>query len=284
MTPFDAVEQREAFFVSNLALIEGVIGFVSRRHHLDAAEADDFEAHVKLKLVQDNYAVLQRFEGRCSLRGFLAVVVERLLLDYRTARWGKWRPSADAKRLGPTAVLFEQLTVRDGHSFEEAYEIMTTNHVVTATYRDLEQLAGQLPQRSRRRFESDEALINVAKTSPNDDYLRERETKVASRRVAAALLAAIGRLETQDRLILTCRFEDGCTVAEIAQMLTLDAKGLYRRVERLLKRLRSDLEAQGLGRADVIELLDRADGTIDWPVSPLRELSEGRPSITKEAQ
>ena len=110
MTPFDAVEQREAFFVSNLALIEGVIGFVSRRHHLDAAEADDFEAHVKLKLVQDNYAVLQRFEGRCSLRGFLAVVVERLLLDYRTARWGKWRPSADAKRLGPTAVLFEQLT------------------------------------------------------------------------------------------------------------------------------------------------------------------------------
>jgi len=47
-------------------------------------------------------ALLAKFEGRSSLRTFLTVVIQRLFLDHRISAWGKWRPSAEARRGGST--------------------------------------------------------------------------------------------------------------------------------------------------------------------------------------
>ena len=105
-----------------------MISFVSSRHHLPGSEADDFGSHVKLKLIEDDYAILRKFEGRSNLRTYLTVVIQRLFLDYRIKAWGKWRPSAEAKRSGPVAILLERLTQRDGYGLEEAVELMKTNH------------------------------------------------------------------------------------------------------------------------------------------------------------
>ncbi len=55
-------------------------------------------------------------------------VVQRLFLDHRNRQWGKWRPSAEAKRRGPLAILLERLVVRDGWTFEQAVETLRTNH------------------------------------------------------------------------------------------------------------------------------------------------------------
>ena len=43
-------------------------------------------------------------------------VIQRLFLDARIAKWGKWRPSVSARRLGGVAVLLERLLTRDGLS------------------------------------------------------------------------------------------------------------------------------------------------------------------------
>src|SRR5437868_15414339 len=118
-SPKEAGQRGAALFESELAVIDRVTAFICARHHLSAADSDDFSSHVKLKLIEDNYAVLGSFEGRSSIRTFLTIVVERLFLDYRTSAWGKWRPSAAAKRGGATALLLEQLLTRDGYSFEE---------------------------------------------------------------------------------------------------------------------------------------------------------------------
>jgi DNA-directed RNA polymerase specialized sigma24 family protein len=88
------------------------ISFVSSRHHLPGSEADDFGSHVKLKLIEHDYAILKKFEGRSNLRTYLTVVIHRLFLDYRIKAWGKWRPSAAAKRCGGVAILLERLTRR----------------------------------------------------------------------------------------------------------------------------------------------------------------------------
>ena len=40
--------------------------------------------------------------------------------DWRNARWGKWRPSAEARRQGALATHLERLMRRDGLTFEEA--------------------------------------------------------------------------------------------------------------------------------------------------------------------
>ena len=120
-------------FQRELPLIDGVIRFVVRRHRLPASEADEFVAHARLRLIEHDYQILRRFGGRSSLRTYLATVIERLLLDYRIREWGKWRPSAEARRAGPVAVRLDQLLNRDGLPFHQAAEILLVSEQVAAT-------------------------------------------------------------------------------------------------------------------------------------------------------
>ncbi len=279
-----AEKDPEALFVSQLDLIERVIGFVCARQHLASADADDFSSFVKLKFVENDYALLAKFEGRSSLRTFLTVVIQRLFLDHRISAWGKWRPSAEARRGGSTAILLEQLMVRDGYPFEEACEMLRTNHRVAADRAELERLAARLPVRVRRRFEPDDALANVpSRDRPADDLAAERDRRATGDRVSDALSTLMARMDPQDRLILALRFEDGRTVVEIAAMLRLDQKALYRRVERLLKELRMGLEAGGIDGASVLEMLESPAVSIEWRHHEDAEKPTARPSMNEGA-
>src|SRR4029077_12843055 len=118
----------EALFLANLPVIDAVVKQVCRRHHLSSAEADDFASEVRLHIIERNYETLRKFEGRSSMRTYLIVVVQRLFLDYRNRIWGKWRPSAEARRLGPVAMLLERLVARDGWSCEQGIETLRNHH------------------------------------------------------------------------------------------------------------------------------------------------------------
>jgi RNA polymerase sigma factor (sigma-70 family) len=268
----------EALFLSQLELIERVISFVSSRHHLPGADADDFASHVKLKLIEDDYGVFRKFRRRSALRTYLTTVIGRLFQDYRNSAWGKWRPSAEAVRAGEVAILFERLTVRDRYGFEEACELMEMNHQVTVPRAELDAIAGRLPNRVRRRFESEEALADVAADQrPLDEGVADQERAVTAARVQAALATAMHALDAQDRLIVALRFRDGRTFVEIARLLRLDQKGLYRRVERLLKELRATLRASGVDGTDALEIFESAAVSIDWRDNT-EETAESRPS------
>ena len=274
----------EALFLTHLDVIERVIAFVCSRHHLSSAEADDFGSHVKLKFVEDDYAILKKFEGRSSLRTYLTIVIQRLFLDYRISAWGKWRPSAEARRIGTAAVLLEQLMVRDGHSFGEACELLKTNHGLSIGQPDLERMAERLPVRAKRRFESDDALRSVASAERGPDELAaEVDRQRAADRLSGALQRLTASFDTQDRLILALRFEDGRAVSEIATLLRLDQKGLYRRLDRLLQNLRKGLEAEGIDGTSVLEILESPAVTIAWETKS-EELRMRRPSIDTGAR
>lgn len=274
----------ESVFVSQLDVIERVIAFTCRRHRLSSTEADDFASHVKLRLIENDYAILRRFQGRSSVRTYLTVVIQRLFLDYRVKAWGKWRPSAEARRRGPVAVLLERLIVREGHSFEEAYELLKTNHGVEEERAALERLASRFPERTKRRFEADDALADLPSPErPPDAAVAERDSQQAAERLSKALGALMSSLETQDRLVLAMRFEDGRTVAEIAATLRLDQKRLYRRVDKLLRDLRAGLEAAGLDAATVADVLESPAATVE--LDPAARGTGGRrPSIEEGAR
>src|SRR5205823_13826848 len=72
-----------------------------------------------------------------------------------------------------------------------------------------------------------------------------------------ALIAAT----SQDRLILRLRFAEGLSIAAIARRLELDQKDLYRRFRRLLRRLRTALEHDGMLADDVLAALVRNEAT-----------------------
>lgn len=269
-------------YLAHRELIEDAIAAVCRRRRLAPEEAEEFASDARLHLIKDDYAVLRAFQGRSSFRTFAIAVLSHLFLDWRNARWGKWRPSAEAKRLGPVAVTLETLTARDRLSFEEACETLRTNHGVTATRAELETIAVRFPARVRRSFTQDDALEERAAESGQADAEVMRASAAATAAHARAVLSeAVSELEAQDRLILEMRYTDGHRVQDIARLLDLEPKPLYRRIERVLSGLRDDLERRGVTAAEAIDAIERQGFMSDPAIAGAESRGEVRPFLQK---
>lgn len=239
-------------YLANADLIERALAAVCRRHHLFGADAEDFSSTARLHLINNDYAVLRQFQGRSSLPSFLVVVITRQFQDWRNARWGKWRPSAEAKRLGDLAVRLETLTARDGLTLDEAHELLRLHHHITESRAALEALAARFPRRSKRSFvDTDAAEAMAAPDGTAEDEALAKEAAAAAQRAADALAAVMRAIPAQDRLILKMRFEDNCQIVDIARALRLEAKPLYRHIDKLLSTLRRALEESGLNAGDM---------------------------------
>lgn len=246
----------EATFLAHLPHIDKVVTSLCRRQHLRKEECEDFRSRVHIKLIDNDYAVIRKFQGRSSLKTYLTTVVTNEMKDFQNHIWGKWRPSAEAERLGPTAILLERLLVRDGYSFEEAVQILQTNYKIEMSWQEMEKIAGRLPSRSSREMEGEEVLGNLpAPGDAADDDVAREEREAVRRKVARTLPEALKILSDEDRLILKMRM-NGFTVAQIARTLHLEQKQLYRRIEKILNDLRQEVERLGLRREDVKELFD----------------------------
>ena len=201
----------EALFLAKLPIIDAVVGQVCRRHHLTAAEGDDFASEVRLHIIERNYEPLRRFEGRSTLRTYLTVVVTRLFLDYRNRLWGKWRPSAEARRQGPQAILLERLVTRDGWTFDQALETLRINHGVEVTDA-LRAFGVKLTHRApTRQFVAEIEAAEIESTAPPADAnVLRAEQDFLAKRVQTALDRVRQTLTAEHRLILRMRFEPDC--------------------------------------------------------------------------
>jgi len=250
---------REQLFLSELPMIERIIAWVCARRGLRGAEAEDFASTVKLRLIENDYEVLGRFEGRSSLKTYLTVVVNRLYLDHQDRRFGKWRSSAQGRRLGPVAVRLESLLYRDGLSFEEAYGVLRSDPQIAETREELFELSLKLPVRSRRGVVPSPDLERLDPSNVTT-AIEQAERQLLARRTGLVLQRALSRLPPQDRLILRLHVETGLTLADVARSLGENQKALYRKRDALLTQLRSDLETEGIRGRDAQELLS----TLDW--------------------
>lgn len=247
----------EALFLDNLAWIERVAASVCRRHGLAGEDAEDFASWAKMKLVEDDYAALRKFRGESSVTTYLTVVVSMLFRDYRAAHWGRWRPSAAARRHGPVAVRLETLVHRDGYRLEQASEILRTSGETELSDRQLASLLAELPERAPLRpveVGPDPLQVTPAGESADEGVIGA-EVEEERRAAGEALSRAMEGLPAEERLILRMRFWEGLGVADIARGLGLPQKPLYRRIERSLARLREHLEAGGVSRERVRALL-----------------------------
>jgi RNA polymerase sigma factor for flagellar operon FliA len=257
--------------IANLDLLDRVIAFTCRRSRLDPSESEEFSSVVKLKLVDHDYAVIRKFEGRSSFATFLSVVVQRMLLDYRIHIWGKWHPSAEAKRMGELAMHLERLLTRDGRTLDEAWTALRATDP-SLTRDALQTIADRLPERApkKRLVELDEAA--AVATSPESP---RRDAQRTSEKISALVNKYVGSLEGDDRLILQLRFESDMTVAQIARSMHVDQKQLYRRIEKHLRELRREFESNGIAAADAADLIGNQGVVLDFRLG-----SDGpRPSI-----
>jgi hypothetical protein len=164
MTPRDA----EEMFVAQLMTVDRIIRSIAQRHALRGDDADDFASWVKLRLIDNEYAAIRKFQGRSALTTYLTVVIANLFRDYRVREWGRWRPSTAARRMGPVAMRLERLIVRDRLSADVACTAVECADP-DVSRGELRRLAAALPLRPRQtRTDGDELQYTPAPGNADD--------------------------------------------------------------------------------------------------------------------
>jgi RNA polymerase sigma factor (sigma-70 family) len=252
-------------FAANLGLIDRIIGIVCRRASLFGADAEDFASEAKLALIEDDYAVLRKHEGRSSLETYLTVVIRRLLADMRTRTKGRWHASSEAERLGPIAVSLETLVRRDGRTLDEALTHIRSADP-NATREMLEEILRRLPERTGRPRAVD--LEGIAYAIAGGEAADTRAVAHDVHRVSAiagnALRELLAELPAEDRVLLRLRYGSEMSIADISRMTRLPQRPLYRRLEWLLARLRSTLTGAGIDRKTAAELVGSDAAEMDF--------------------
>lgn len=273
-------EVGEKLFLDNLDTIERALRFASTRASLRDAEGEDFGSYAKIRLIENDYRILREFEDRCNFARYISIVIHRFLLDYRIHLWGKWHPSAAAKRLGPVAIELETILHRDGRTLQEAFP-MCRELDPTITPEAVEILASKLPRRIPRprpvEIETVVGELHVTADRVYDDML-EAERATLSNSAATAVRAALDGFPDDDRLVLRLHYGGGLTIAQIARVMRVDQKPVYRRVKRCLRELRQRLEASGINWAAVEEILAGRSSDLDFGLEMETRLA--RPSFS----
>ena len=248
----------EALLTDNLGWVDRVAASVCRRHGLDPDESDEFAGWVRMRLVEDDYAVLRKFRGESAVTTYLTVVVTMLFRDYRVSRWGRWRPSAAAKRMGEVAVRLETLVYRDGYRVDQAGEMLRAAGHTDLPDRELVRMLSGLPHRTGTRpvQVGDEPLEVQPARSTADEGILASEAHDERSVAEDALRRALESLPQDDRVIVRLRVWEGMSVADISRALNVPQKPLYRRLERIFGRLRQQMEGAGITREDVRRMLD----------------------------
>lgn len=256
----------EELFLSELHTIERAIRFACHDGAVRDADAEDFASYVKLKLIEDDYAVIRKFERRGGFPSFISIVIQRLLLDYRIAQWGKWHSSAQARNLGEMAITLEAMLYRDGRTIEETLPFLQRRWP-SLTKEAVEKIARALPPRMRRprAVELELALDAVGIEAEHViDGAFADDRLALSRRIAMIVRQTLRELSEEDRLIFRLRYEGGMSIADVSRMLNVPQKPLYRRLQRCLLAFRRQLEAAGIDSDDVEEVLKSSHADLDF--------------------
>jgi RNA polymerase sigma factor (sigma-70 family) len=254
------------FFLRHLEVINRAIHASCRRASLRDEEWDDFASHLKLKLIEDDYAVIRKYERRSSFMAFISVVIQRALLDYRIAQWGKWHASMQARRLGDVGVTIEAILVRDGKTVDEALPALLRRWPELTRDRVREML-DTLPARTLRPRDVslDEAADAIGATAQSiDEAAFEADRLDLSRRIGAVVRETMNDLDEYSRAIFRLRFQGGMSVADISRTLKIDQKPLYRKIQRVLVAFRERLEEAGITSDAAMEVLVSRNADFDF--------------------
>lgn len=262
--------------------IEAVLAHVRRRHLLSPDAAEEFSSWARLRLFADDCAILRKFRGQSTIRTYLTTVLLHLFLDWRNSQWGRWRPSAKARRLGPLAVELERLVLRDGREYEEALEyVISVGAAVSRAQCD--ELWSQLKRQPVRRMTTVDALDVVAVPDDDREAIDFEDSGSKAQRVAHGLRQALRQLVNEDQFILRLTYVNGFTAKQIGEALGLESKPLYRRIEQIEAKLGAQLLAAGLSKEEVLGIFKSADVDLGEILDEELRKPKNGPSTTMNA-
>ncbi len=236
--------------------VDAALRAVASRKGLNREESVELTSDVHLHLVERDYAVPRAWDGSAAIQTYLYSVITRKLVDFIRGRKGRRRPSRRAERLGEVAVLFEELFLRQGKSFDEACLILTVNHGFKVDRDELARLAVRLrmpvgPSRS----EIDPENLDSGR-NPEDELDRARERSMRER-VLCVLEQSGSGLNDQESLLIKLKFEENLPLSKVARMLGLSRAQAEHRLMSILNTLRQRILESGVSEEDLRDWLNK---------------------------
>ena len=257
----------QTLLYENLTMVNHVVRKVWRSARLQhSPDVDDFVSTVLVALMENDYAILRKWEGRGSLAGYVSVVSRRMLADRLDRQRGRWRPSTEALRGGKAGVLLEKLLFRDGCSFEEA--VSRARKIEPArSVAELTALAARFPKREPRLSSVRlDAVAEASMPAPDqaDARVLDAEARRLAQRAGEVIRGAVASWPDEEATIFRLRFGSSMTIAEISRSLEVPQRALYRRVEALVVCLRTELLHAGLDAAVLDGVFGEASQEMDF--------------------
>lgn len=264
-----STEDCRQFLEQQHGVVLDAVRFVAMRHHLAREMAEELRSRVMLHLAANDYSALRSWRRECTLHTYLVTVITRVFLDYRNQEWGRVKPPALVRRLGPRALMLWRLTHRRRVSFEEAVA-RCSEQDPGASWDELRALYLQFPPVRSRHFVDTTGLDQHEQPGADADALVVAdERRALAERVEAALADALAGLDPGERLILRLFFTEGMSRADIARTLRLEQARLYPRFNAILGRLRTALAARDVTADDMRDVVGLPDA------NPIQSVIDG---------
>lgn len=252
--PEMTLEELKELYHQSLKALPPILLGLGREKRLPPEDVKDLRSDIQVKLLENDYRVLRRWDSRSSLKVYLVTVVYNIWHDRVRGEKGRVRVSAAARRLGPPAPELEVL-LGQGLTLDQAYETIKP-HFPDLSHSEAVEIAARINPRPGRHFESQAVVARLPDPEPTGYEHLERQEKLAKKRKALDLMhRRLSELPEQDRILLVRAHAEGVKFSRIATDLEIDQRPLYGRNERLLTMLRTDLEEAGIRWEDVSEVL-----------------------------
>jgi DNA-directed RNA polymerase specialized sigma24 family protein len=245
-----------------------------RRFGADNPDAEAAYNHAFDALAADGWARLDRFTGKGSADGFLAITFLNLMEDYAVRKYGRVRPPVWVQRLGqPWLRIFELLCLQRQPRQRVIDLLSADGHPAGSVQQAVREVKGRIPRCGEHRGEAvaqapapDPVSTHTPVSEMEDDELTdlfgvlrgmldaEAQTAAAADlpagetppRSLIARAAATLELSARERLLLRLVYQEQCTIPEAARDLQMNERTARRVHGRLISRLRSALEPLGL--------------------------------------
>jgi RNA polymerase sigma factor (sigma-70 family) len=243
------------FYLSHLTEINSAVAIICRKYGLSGDEEMDFSQYAHLQLIEDDYKKIRAFKGSSGLKTYLYTVVSRVFIDrFRH----KWYPSAEAKRLGTTAVHLERLVYQQQYAVHEACQILSANPATAIDEHDARSIIGKLRRSPVVTVvtDSEEWLPHFPDMAPDpEERIVHKELQRKMQKIVEHVGKLIRTFPAEDQLLIKLYFVRDHAMSDIARMLGSHDRLLYRRVQVLLQKMRDALAAADVYHIDVQEVL-----------------------------
>ena len=232
-------------------------------------EALELSNQVLDTLQHDDYRVLRQFKGDAKLSTYITTIIARQAVDLVRKKLGRSREKERAQKFGKIGMIIYEKIILQGCSPGEIYPGLKSIEGIPLSLDEVETIAEKIKgKKSSLTFSNDDNPVvkNGAIVNEDGDYIipdkknNPEELLIEEQRkqkLGEVVKDIIAQLNGEERIILRMRFpandeEKPGKVEQIAIVLGISEKAVYKRIARILNKCKNLLAQKGVAVNDLL--------------------------------